>query len=58
MAQHGHVAGIEAGQSRHDVDQGGFARAVGAEQAEELPPLDRQIDVMEGMHPGVMLVKP
>jgi hypothetical protein len=48
VAEHGHGAAARAGQASEDADQRGLARAVGAEQAEELAGLDVEAHIVEG----------
>ncbi len=40
VAEHGDVARAGSGEARNNVDEGGFARAIGPEQAEEFALMD------------------
>jgi hypothetical protein len=47
----------DAGESVDGMEDGGLARAVGADQAERLPRGDRQIDAVEDLHLPVTRVQ-
>jgi hypothetical protein len=47
VAGYAHDAGVSADQRREDVDDGGLAGAVGAEQREDRSLGDAQIDAVE-----------
>jgi hypothetical protein len=46
-------AGVRAGEGGQDVDGGGLAGAVGAEDAEELAAVDGEAEVVEGVDGAV-----
>ena len=46
-AVHQHPAGLREGEAGDDAEQRGFARTGGAEQSEELPGLDHEIDIAQ-----------
>ena len=51
-------AGVGAVDAGDDVEQRGLARAVGADEAQDLAPLDREIDPVERGHAAEFLGEP
>src|SRR4029453_11291851 len=51
------LAGGGLGEAGEDAEQGGLARAVGAEEAEQLALLDREADAVQGRDGAVALAE-
>jgi hypothetical protein len=51
------VAGIRAGQTRDDLDEGALARSVVTDQPDDLPGVDAQVEAVQRDHVPVSLVQ-
>ena len=54
-AEHLHVAGVGLREALADLDRGGLASAVGAEEAEALARLDGEVEAVDGDDVGIGL---
>src|SRR5262249_19179987 len=58
LAEDPHLAGVRAVQALEDLDRGGLARTIRAQQAEALTAPDLEIDAVHGDDVGVALDQP